>query len=284
MKRFNRFSLILCLLTSILIFSACSNKNYLSVYSADYVNMDKLVAAEFDIEDIKSKIYTDYEYCGYDCVVSVSKVFVNGDDLHKTLVIKARQQTNVKMVGITNGHIVGFDQGESASGIIFYPSSGRRTQLYQAPLQLLDDRCVGLFEVAGEKSVYAITSWNYYSDPAPAPMTLYKISYVGTTGETEEPIKVDEVCSVSEENAKVAMITDSNIIFVAGQTAMYSITLDGNITKIDVPEAWKYLIINSMVELEGYIYIGTHCGVIRYSPTSNEFTWFPVEYENVIPK
>ena len=256
-----------------LLFSACSNRDTISVYSTDYVNIDYLKAQDFDIEDIVFKLYSDYEYFGYDCDVSLSSE--SGDHLSEKLVINNAPSQITQTLGLDIGYVIGLNSGESVSGVWFYPATK-----YHEPVQiLLEDRCIALFASGADiprKYCYAVTSWNYYGEVVPA--ALYRIS------RPNDSCKVEKICEIANEYAQAATITDDDIIYVATDQALYSVTLEGEVTKIEVPEAWGPLYITSMVEFEGSIYIGTHCGILRYTPDTDTFTWFPVEYEDIIPK
>ena len=91
------------------------------------------------------------------------------------------------------------------------------------------------------------------------------------------------ICDIAQDNAIAATITSNQDIYVATNEALYTVRLNGETKKISVPDAWPHLLINSIVEVNGSIYIGTHCGVLEYAPEFNKFVWFPVEYEDLIP-
>jgi len=273
MKVLLKISIIAILITlSLCLYSCATDNDTLCAYSTDYINVDRLKAQDFDIKDISEKLFSDYKYFGYDCNVSTS--IQAGDYLSEKLVINNTPIPTIHKRILSDGFVIGLDQGEMGSGVLFYPNSSDSKDNIQI---LLSGRCVALFDTDNtHEEIYAVTSWNYWKEKEP--VSLYKIS------RSNNSCIVKKVCDISNEYAKAAAITDDNTIYVATDQALYSVTLEGKVTKIDVPEAWYSLYFTSMVEFEQKIYIGTHCGVLRYSPDTDTFTWFPVNYENVIPK
>ena len=144
---------------------------------------------------------------------------------------------------------------------------------------LLEDRCIALIKFTNN-TCFAVTSWNYYDEEGA--VSLYQISLFDSKDDSKK-YTVEKICDISNDNAIVATIENNEKIYVATNEALYIVKTNGDVSKINVPNAWTSLIINSMVEINGIIYIGTHCGVLQYEPNSDKFIWFPVEYENLIP-
>jgi hypothetical protein len=108
----------------------------------------------------------------------------------------------------------------------------------------------------------------------------------GTTDiEKEETTYAEKITEIPDVNfADAATVTDDGLIYVVTTEHFYSISTDGTVTNIDVPEEWMYLCKDSIVEVNRDIYVGTHCGILRYEPDMDKFTWFPADYENMIIK
>lgn len=248
---------------------SCNNNLVLNAFSTDYQNIDQLKAEEFNIEDICVKKSSDYEYSGYDCYVS--KTSVNG---FQKLIINNQQKSTISKISVKNGFVLGLNEGEFASGIMFYPATG----VDEKPQVLLEDRCIALIK-STNNTFFSVTSWNYYGEERA--VSLYQISLFDSKNDSLK-YTTEKICDISNDNAIAATMVNNEKIYVATNETLYIVKTNGDVSKINVPNAWTSLIINSMVEINGIIYIGTHCGVLQYEPNPDEFTWFPVEYENVI--
>ena len=285
MKKLNRFILTIFLLLVLLLSSSCKrNIETLNACSLDYINIDKIEAKEFNIEDIKNKRFTyDYEYATYECVVSVTR---ESDHLPQKLVVGFDLPSDYHCIEIDKGYVLGFNDGEIGSGIFLYPYQKLSEYEYQL---LLEDRCVALLKTDDMQHshsldgvCYAVTSWNKLDEEL-RPISLYKM-YFPKNGSVIDGCQVEKICDISNENGIVATISKDDIIYIVTDNSFYSVTIQGEVNVITVPEAWQFLLKNSIVELDGYIYIGTNCGILRYSCQTSSFTWFPVEFENIIPK
>lgn len=137
-------------------------------------------------------------------------------------------------------------------------------------------RCVGLFDcsMSGE-FCYAITAWNCFDEEET--IKLCKL-FPPNNGESY----IEVVCNIAWGDA-IACTQDANQNFyVLTPNEFYSVTTDGVVTKIQVPEHWDKLQVTSITEIENTIYIGTKYGVLEYSVSRNVFTWFPVEFDKIV--
>ena len=266
MRTLIKFIIVTLTIIFVFTFTSCSSKDSIVVSSADY-HIEKLYSAEFDIENIKAKLYTDYKFCGYDCFVSA------GDS---GLIISKNNPQYIHSLQYKYGYLIGLDNGYNNSGIIVYNNLNNE----MLTDVLTSERCIALLNPNTDTNCdfcYAVTSWNYYGEKTPT--TVIRITFP-TNDSTI--CNVESICEITDYDSIAATIDDDGVIYIATNEALYSVTTEGETEKIIVPNAWSDLLINSIIWLDNYIYIGTHCGVLQYSPKDKDFKWFPVEYEDVV--
>ena len=266
MRTLIKFIVVILIIIFTFTFMSCSSKDSIVVSSADY-RIEKLYSAEFDIENIKAKLNTDYKFCGYDCFVSA------GDS---GLIISKNKTQHIHSLQYKCGYLIGLDNSYNNGGIIVYNNlnNGMLTDV------LSSERCIALLNPNTDTNYdycYAVTSWNYYGEKTP--ITLIKITFP-TNDSTI--CKVENICEIIDCDGIAATIDDYGVIYIATNQALYSVTTEGKAEKIIVPDVWPDLLVNSIIWLDNYIYIGTHCGVLQYSTNDKGFKWFPLEYEDVV--
>lgn len=248
---------------------SCNQTTYkkIPIESTDY-DIAELKSVSFD-KDMMTK-YNNEEYEAYYSFVSKSNEY---GDVSETLVVNNNRSSHVQMINSISGFWVGFDYSEFASGIFFIPCSG---SVYE-PTKLLDSRCIGLFESDTSEYCYAITSWNFFDEHTKG-ISLYRLISLND----EKECTAEKVCDIALDSAISAIRTENQSFLVASHTSLYLVTLEGNVTQIDVPDIWDDIHVNSMVEVNGLIYIGSKYGVLEYDVSQNSFAWFPVDYDMII--
>ena len=264
--------ILIAIITLLIAFSltSCSSAETISVRSTDYPHVTELKEAELNVEDIDQAI-EDETNLGLFCGVSLSS---SEAGLEPALVINNYRLPSVSTLMGNGGYFVGMHYTEFMSGLYFYPYSGSTSI---EPLKLTDDVCVALLPIIGADGVpdrdccYAVTSWNAYSKDNAYCSTVYKLMFPKDT--TTKPV-MEKICELSEP-AVSATVCCGNI-YVSTQDSLYEVSPNGDFTKLSVPSAWQKLGINSMVALNNEIFIGTAFGVLRFSPTSKNYSWFPL--------
>ena len=255
----------------LILFCSCGSNETIAVLSVHY-NIDKMKSSEFDVADIKYKLSGDYKYSGYDCFVTK----INKES-GECLVISNDHSVPLHSLGYSDGYIVGTDDKYERSCVIAYSA------IAQESICLFSDRCIGLFDSDGNFDsncqndyFYALTAWNYYDESTS--IKLHKVCFPKKGG---SDFITEKIYEIEDENAIASIMTEENVIYIISSESFYKTDLQGEVTKISVPEEWKYLLVNSLVEVNDYIYIGTHCGVLRYNPNGGDFLWFPFDYEDL---
>lgn len=275
MKHFlKEMTCILLLLAVMLTVLSCNtaSSRKIAVRSTDY-HVSELKASELSNEYLEK--YSGDEYAAY--VTYVSKTNAYGD-MSEELVINNERDSLVHIQNSVGGFFVGLDYSEFASGVYFVPCSGSNNK----EQKLLENRCVGLFNRNSpdghfDDFCYAIISWNYFDEDMP-PVQLYKLFPPNDDGACH----TEMICEIAADSAVAAVQIEHDVFYIATASSMYKVNPEGEVTEIQVPAAWLRLRINSMVAIDDMIYIGSNYGVLQYSIQQDIFTWFPVEYEDVI--
>lgn len=248
----------------------------IAVVSTDY-SIRELKAAPWDPEACDPSL--DNPYWGYDCYVSKSNAY--GDEI-PLLVVNNEQKTTVHELYGDNGYLLGSDWGEFAAGLHYYPYTG--TDSATRPTTLLEDRCVALLapppntdSYAG-KHGYVVTGWNKMLEPV-QPTAVYVVHF--PSEENEFQCYAEKLCDVSDDSAVASDMSQDGTIYVACDSSLYAVTLEGAVTEIPVPDGWWDSYVNSIVVIGDTLYIGSSFGVWTYdiSGNRNGFTWFPAPYE-----
>ena len=261
------FLLASCLFLQFVSCNIDKSDEKICLISTDY-DLSELYAFPFD-QSLTEK-YEDEKYDAFYSYVSKTNEY---GDVPETLVVNKNRASHVQMINTISGFWVGFDYSEFASGIFFIPCSG---SIYE-PTKLLDSRCIGLFESDTSEYCYAITSWNFFDEHTKG-ITLYRLISLND----EKECTAEKVCDIALDSAISAIRTKNQSFLVASHTSLYLVTLEGNVTQIDVPDIWDDINVNSMVEVNGLIYIGSKYGVLEYDMSQNSFAWFPVDYDMII--
>ena len=249
-------------------------REYLSVTSTDYVNLERLELCSLDEQEFLD-VWESNAYDAYYCFVSKTNTY--GDQPERLVVNNSRTEHIHSCFG-SSGYFVGADYTEFASGITFYTYTGMEPI---AGDELPEARCVALLsnEDTDQKCCYAVTSWNCF-DPDGDVTSVYRLDFP-----TEENgYGCEKLCDVAEDdNAVAATMTDDNRIWILTDFSLYSVSTEGHVTVIDVPEQLPYLRVTSMVSIGDDLYIGTKYGVLVYDIADGRFLWYPVNYEEVLP-
>lgn len=280
------FGMVLILLLS---FCACNaQKDEIFIYSTDYPGAYKLTAGEFDLEEAKKHPWSDSgDYWLLHC--SVSKCDNYDHSSERLIVGQYTQWKSHKVYGVS-GFLFGEDNLEHMSGVFYCPDANDITLYDQEAVMLLTDRCVGLYHPNGShgRIVYAVTAWNYWCDPDEHPeepyfISLYKLEWQEL--DAELPYRVEKVCDIShQQDAVASTITEDDIIYVLAGTSIFEVTLDGNVREIPCPKDFEYYGGDSIVEIDGQLFIGCYTGILRYDLDEQKFTWFPVDYESIVQR
>ena len=277
MKTVTKICICLLVALSILLIPSCAREEFLVAYASDYGGAIEFTSGEFDLDKITAMRYSTSPYFNYSCYVSKNHGYGKRED---RLIVSNEWSETIKTIIAGSGWFVGVDYSEFLSGIMYYPSTNGREFGGMEPKMVLGENCVGLFEINNE--LYAVTCYNS-STEAPTNVSLYRLIY--PTKENGLKCYAEKITEIPDVNfADAATVTDDGLIYVVTTEHFYSISTDGTVTNIDVPEEWMYLCKDSIVEVNRDIYVGTHCGILRYEPDMDKFTWFPADYENMIIK
>lgn len=270
-----KFIVILLAFIICLHLSSCNQREIVVAYSTDYVGEIKFKSDIFDVDKIIAMRYSTSPYFYYTCHVSKNEGYDKRED---RLVVSNKCSEKIKTVIAGSGWFVGVDYSEFLSGIMYYPSTSGRELGGMEPKMVLGENCVGLFEINNE--LYAVTCYNSWTED-PTNVSLYRLIY--PTKENGLKCYAEKITEIPDVNfANAATATDDCLIYVVTTERFYSITTDGTVTQIMVPEEWIYLVKDSVVEVSGDIYVGSHCGILRYEPDADKFTWFPADYKDII--
>ena len=201
----------------------------IAVVSTDY-SIRERKAAPWDPEACDPSL--DNPYWGYDCYVSKSNAY--GDEI-PLLVVNNEQKTTVHELYGDNGYLLGSDWGEFAAGLHYYPYTG--TDSATRPTTLLEDRCVALLapppntdSYAG-KHGYVVTGWNKMLEPV-QPTAVYVVHF--PSEENEFQCYAEKLCDVSDDSAVASDMSQDGTIYVACDSSLYAVTLEGAGTEIPV--------------------------------------------------
>lgn len=258
--------------------NSCHNgkSEFLYVTSTDYVNIDKIEIGSLNDLNVGDAFKSD-EYDAFQCFVSKTNEY---GDQPERLVVNNERAPHIYSCYGSNGYFVGSDYTEFAAGISFFTYTGVADNGGDA---LPTGRCIALLDCfeTNKDYCYAVTSWNYV-DPDGNFISVYRLDY--PKEDNEYRYSATKVCDVvSDDNAVAAVITNTNTIYVATDRALYSVSTEGNISQIDVPDKWQYLLVNSMVYIGESLYIGTKYGILLYDTGNRNFSWFPVDYNKILP-
>ena len=277
MKTVTKICICLLVALSILLIPSCAREESLVAYASDYGGAIEFTSDIFDVDKIIAMRRSTSPYFNYTCYVSKNHGYGKRED---RLVVSNECSETIKTIIAGSGWFVGVDYSEFLSGIMYYPSTNGREFGGMEPKMVLGEICVGLFEINNE--LYAVTCYNSCTE-APTKVSLYRLIY--PTKENGLKCYAEKITEIPDVNfADAATVTDDGLIYVVTTEHFYSISTDGTVTNIDVPEEWMYLCKDSIVEVNRDIYVGTHCGILRYEPDMDKFTWFPADYENMIIK
>lgn len=281
MRKFKKVLAVL-LFVVLITFPSCSNdKNAerLLVRSTDYPKITLLHSAKLNADKLETMRF-DEAYSGVACFVSKSNHY---SGLRSALIINNDRDKHISAAYGNNGYFIGMNYSEFASGLYFYHYSGI-TSICDG--KVTDDICVALLPVTeqtdghiktNKKYCYAVTAWNYNTPDKTYSTTVYKLVFPTSD---ELTFKAESVCEIPYQ--AVAAAGFDGKIYIAMYDALYEVTYDGNYQKKDVPEEWSLLGINSMTELNGELFFGSAFGVLKYSPASDIFTWFPLDYDKIL--
>ena len=110
---------------------------------------------------------------------------------------------------------------------------------------------------------------------------MYKLVWQGT--DAEIPYLAEKICDISTNISAVAStITNDGKIYVLTQSSIFEVTLEGSVREISCPKEFQYYGGDSIVEIDGQLFIGCYTGILRYDINEQEFTWFPVDYARIV--
>lgn len=275
MKNIRKNSLILAIIL-LLFFPACGHQKteYISVTSTDYVNINRLKAGV-----LSEAIFQEEDpYPAYYCYVSKTNTY--GDQAER-LVVNNERGTHVHICYGNTGYFVGFDYSEYASGLAFFPYSG--SSPIPQDTDLPTGRCVAILDSTAysQDHYYAVTSWNYY-DLEDQAISVYLLQFL--PDDDPRPYEIVKICDVAEEDAVAACRSDPDTIYVITNNSLYQVGVDGSVTSLEVPDEWWDLRVNSIVHIGGSLYIGTKFGSLVYHISEGYFSWFPVDYGEIVPE
>jgi len=278
---------VLTLIVTLSFFCACNSpKDEIVVYSTDYPGVHKLTAGEVDLEEIKKHPWSDSgDYWHLHCSVSKGNNYDNSSEM---LILEQHTQWKRHKIYGVDGFLFGEDNLEHMSGVFYCPDAAEITLYDKKVVTLLADRCVGLYCPSGSSGeiAYAVTAWNYWSDSDehsddPYFISLYKLEWQGL--DEEFPYHVEKVCDISlQQDAVATTITEDDTIYVLADTSIFEVTLDGSVREIPCPTDFYYYGGDSIVELDGQLFIGCYTGILRCDIKGQKFTWFPVDYEKIL--
>ena len=240
---------------------SCSNKNRktLSVRSASYPSLTELTSGE---PDTRKHIWWNVDsnpYMYNECYVSVENggLIVSNYDPWSSASSQIAEVAGGIFIGTRKNYDYGFCKHYSG--------------LDTEGMLILDKACIG-FIVKTERHVYVITS---EQTDGPRFSDIYELKWHGIDQwECEMALHLENYvrCYYYSEM--------DNVLYAVTSDSIFKITLDN---KEAVPlfqnDYWKHIYHNSIVELNGRLYVGSNCGVHEYVLETGELTWFPMDYE-----
>lgn len=251
-----------------------SDDQHLTVSSTDYVNLEYL--KEGSLSDFKSLGASENEaYGGFQCYVSKTNWYA--DQPQRLVVNNDRANPLCSCFG-ANGYFVGANYTEFASGITFFTYTGVENAK-GSPMPM--GRCIALLENEDPDVCYAITSWNHFDEGQEAnAIALWRLHF--PTQQNDFQYSAEKICNIAKEDSAIAAVmTSTGKIMVATRDALYSVTTAGEALKLEIPDQWQDLLVNSMVAIEDRLYFGTKYGVLSYQPQDKCFSWYPVDYGKI---
>lgn len=241
----------------------------LTICSTDY-NITELQEQELNREQYSHGTGTDI--LPYQCYVTASHTY---GSMPRRLVVNNSRPPRVHTCFGSNGYFVGMDYTEFAAGLVYRSYTGLDGSA--DTVDILPGRCVALIEGDGTYCL-AVTSWNCFEENENT--ALYRLGFPSEEGDDQPTVK--KICDITPDYAYVAEQAEDGTVYVGTDNGLFAVTVDGTVTKLKVPEAWPDLGINSMVEMDDTLYIGTMYGVLEYNRGDGVFRWFPMPYEKVV--
>ena len=236
----------------------------LKVNSSIYPEINELSSAQVNEKELDRWCYADNPYGSYSVHVDIEK------DALKLSVLKYYQEPETHGVGVNYGFFVGADFGEFGGYLKFY------TDMKSEPTVFSEDNCHGLVRVDNDLC-YLLSgkvgmSNNLESD-------IYKLSRPKNSSEWQS----EKVATISGSVNTYLYSKEDNCLYVSTQKALVKVSLaDNKVTTLTNPSYWRDLLTNSMVELDGSLYIGAAMGVWEYEKESGDSYWYPIDYNTYL--
>ena len=268
MKKSGKFvTLVGALLLFVFSLSSCNqavvNKT-LTVNSSIYPEISELESARVDTNMLDKWCYADNPYGPYSVHVDIEK------DALKLSVLKYYQKPNTHGVGVNYGYWVGTDFGEFGGYLKFY------TDMKSEPTVFSEENCHGIVKVDNDLC-YLLSGKVGMSNNLET--TIYKLSRPKDSSEWQS----EKVATLNGAVQAYLYSKEDNSLYVSTRKALVRVSLTDNaVTTLTAPSYWSDLLTNSMVELDGSLYIGTGMGVWEYEKETGNSYWFPIDYEKYL--
>ena len=257
MKRIFTVLLVVLIASAQLCFSACSGKGSLDVMSYDYQGLVKMEQNDIDLD------YIWQNFTGHYCGVSLEneKLVISRPDINK------RSYT---MMG-NYGYFVGVDLGEFDGWVRFFPYDGDDTE----PLLVVDENCRGFVERGQGKGELLLTGLAHMGLNEGA---LYKLYLVDKQWHWEK------LCDLGSSPNAYFYNKDTGILYIVTDMAILAYTEEDGLETLLKNEDLGYMYPNSLVELDGKLYVGMALGVYEYDLGNGSTSWYTLDLDYVEKK
>ena len=109
--------------------------------------------------------------------------------------------------------------------------------------------------------------------------SVYKLYYSTKQGKWSR----EKIADLEGSTQASLYSKEGNCLYIATYKALVRLSLsDNNVTTLISHSYWCDLGVNSIVELDGSLYMGTRMAVLEYVLSSEESYWYPVDYKTYL--
>lgn len=261
-------TLLLSVAILVSLFTSCSpnpslDGDTIPVLSTTFPDLVAMEARPFD--------YEASEKLSYNFDIPRPEVFIDNGNL---CIREYSLPDDVFLETAIGGHLYGVDCGEFGGYIAFCPEESFD------PVMLCDKNCQGLIRVSTAErygyEYYAITGLNHNFHMEGA---VYLLTY----SEEEKAWSAEVLAELGAQADAFAYDEQSGLLYLSTYSrGLLCMNAEGEITTLvdySKYDKWFFTTVNSLVLLDGNIFLGVIDGVVRYSLDTKELTYFPLDYD-----
>ena len=254
---------IILLLGAVFCLYSCNNSDALKVVSIDYQGLTSLRPKAIDAEKNNEWQYDLNNNDNYSCRLSLS----NGQ-----LAVSAVLSENPEIHYIYKYYyeLTGYDHGEFG-GCVNYRKLDVDDSAYDGETQtMINENCRGMFEEADHTVLVLTGLAHLIFDEG----KLYRLNPTAVSCESTLLADLGTCPSVSLYDA------DSKLLYVVGYGSTMSVDALGNVKTLNCPSGRDLGGADSIVILDGKLFIFSHAGICAYDIASDTYLWYPLDYSD----